>query len=241
VESGFPTVVLVHGAWHGPWVWDEVRRQLDIADIPSTTVALPSVGDRTDRLGGLADDVAAICAELDRLTGPFVLVGHSYAGVPISEVAATRSDVGHCVYVSGFLLPPGQSLLDAVGGQPQQWWIIDENGSSLLPDDPRALFYNQTAPALADNALARLRPHSMRSVREPLREAAYGQQPATYVVCEQDHTIPPETQRAMAELAAAKTVCLDSDHSPMLSRPAELTVVLCGAAVRTAFPRPVNQ
>jgi pimeloyl-ACP methyl ester carboxylesterase len=77
MESAMPTVVLVHGAWSGPWVWDELRRYLDLAQITSATVALSSVGEDTAKLGGLADDVAAVSAVLDQLSGPFVLVGHS--------------------------------------------------------------------------------------------------------------------------------------------------------------------
>ena len=58
MESAMPTVVLVHGAWNGPWAWDEVRRYLDLARIASATAALPSVGENTGKLGGLADDVS---------------------------------------------------------------------------------------------------------------------------------------------------------------------------------------
>ena len=56
MESAMPTVVLVHGAWHGPWGWDEVRRYLDLAQITSAAIALPRVGEDTGKLGGLADD-----------------------------------------------------------------------------------------------------------------------------------------------------------------------------------------
>src|SRR5262245_45446815 len=90
LESARPTVVLVHGAWSGPWIWDEVRRYLDLARIASAAVALPSVGEDTGKPGGLAYDVAAISAVLDELSGPFVRVGHSYSGVPATEVAAAR-------------------------------------------------------------------------------------------------------------------------------------------------------
>jgi len=55
MESATPTVVLEHGAWSGPWVWDEVRRYLDHPRIASAAVALPSVGEDTGKLGGLAD------------------------------------------------------------------------------------------------------------------------------------------------------------------------------------------
>ena len=47
---------------------------------------------------GWLNDVAAIAAELDQLSGPFVLVGHSYSGLPVTEIAAAREDVTHVVY-----------------------------------------------------------------------------------------------------------------------------------------------
>ena len=112
MESAVPTVVLVHGAWDGPWVWDEVRRRLDLAQIPSVAPALASLGEDTGKLGGLADDVAAVSAVsavLDQLSGPFVLVGHSYSGLPVTEVAAARDDVTHVVYTAAIVIPAGNS------------------------------------------------------------------------------------------------------------------------------------
>jgi len=146
--------VLVHGAWSGPWVWDEVRRYLDLARIASAAVALPSVGEDTGKLGGLADDVAAVSAVLDELSGPFVLVGHSYSGVPVTEVAAAREDVTHVVYVCAFAMPAGTSMLDALGGQPPEWWIFAEDGESMMPDNP-ARCSTASAPQLWRTARSR--------------------------------------------------------------------------------------
>jgi pimeloyl-ACP methyl ester carboxylesterase len=230
-----PIVVLVHGAWEGPWVWDEVRRYLDLARIPSATVALPSVGENTGEPGGPADDVLAISAVLDDLSGPFVLVGHSYSGVPVTEVAAARGAVTHVVYLSAFAIPVGTSMLDAFGGPPPDWWIFAEDGETIMPDDPGARLFSECAPAVADGAIAKLRPHSARSIREPLRRAGYGDKPTTYVISERDGILPPDLQEQIAGLAQAVTVPLDADHHPMLSRPAELALILTGIVARTAL------
>jgi pimeloyl-ACP methyl ester carboxylesterase len=240
MESAIPTVVLVHGAWNGPWAWDEVRRYLDLARITSATVALPSVGETTRKPGGLADDVAAVSAVLDDLSGPFVLVGHSYSGVPVTEVAAAREDVIHVVYVSGFAIPPGTSMLDALGGPPPEWWVFAEDGETIMPGDPGGKLFSECAPAVANGAIAKLRPHSARSVREPLRAAGYGEKPATYVISERDAILPPHVQQQIAGLAQAATVSLDADHHPMLSRPAELALVLTGIVARTALAEPAT-
>jgi pimeloyl-ACP methyl ester carboxylesterase len=196
MESAMPTVVLVHGAWSGPWVWDEVRRYLDLARIASAAVALPSVGEDTGKLGVLADDVAAISAVLDELSGPFVLAGHSYSGVPVTEAAAAREDVTHVVYACAFAMPPGTSMLDALGGQPPEWWIFAEDGESIMPDNPGALLYGECTPAVGNGAIARLHPHSARSVRQPLRAAGYGEKPATYVIGKRDAILPADVAEA---------------------------------------------
>jgi pimeloyl-ACP methyl ester carboxylesterase len=232
MESAMPTVLLVHGAWNGPWAWDEVRWYLDLARIESATVALPSVGENTGHPGGLAGDVLAISAALDELSGPFVLVGHSYSGLPVTEVAAARDDVTHVVYVSAFAIPAGTSMLDALGGPPPEWWIFAEDGETIMPGNPAQLF-SECAPAVVTGAIAKLRPHSARSIREPLRGAGYGEKPATYVISERDAILPPDMQQQIAAFAQAATVSLDADHHPMLSRPAELALILTGIAART--------
>lgn len=240
MKSVMPTVVLVHGAWSGPWAWDEVRRYLDLAQITSATVALPSVGEDTGKLGGLADDVAAVADVLDQLSGPFVLVGHSYSSLPVTQIAAVREDVTHVVYASAIVIPPGNSLLDALGGQPPEWWILDEDAQSIMPGNPGPVMFSECPPAVANGAIARLRPHSARAVREPLRAAGYGAKPATYVICERDAALPADMAKAMAALAQAATVSLDADHHPMLSRPAELALILAGIVARTTQAEPTT-
>ncbi|MFI9383172.1 alpha/beta hydrolase [Kutzneria sp. NPDC052558] len=222
MASELPTVVLVHGAWHGPWCWDGVREHLTAAGLSSTAVALPSSG---PELGGLHDDIAAVNARLDQLDGPFVLVGHSYGGLPITSVAATRDDVRHVVYACAFAIPPGQSLLSAVGGTPPPWWVISPDDRTVTPEDPDKVFFNASTARPAQE----LTPQSTRSFREPLGEAAYGRVPATYVICERDAAIPPLLQEQMAEGIGAAITRLDADHSPWLGRPAELATIIAGS------------
>lgn len=107
-----------------------------------------------------------------------------------------------------------------------------------MPDNPGALLFSECAPAVANGAIAGLRPHSARSVREPLHAAGYGEKPATYVICERDAILPANVAGRVAALAQATTISLDSDQHPMLGRPAELALILAGIVARTALAEP---
>jgi hypothetical protein len=38
-----PTLVLVHGAWHGSWIWAEMTGRPEAAGIATRTIDLPGV------------------------------------------------------------------------------------------------------------------------------------------------------------------------------------------------------
>jgi pimeloyl-ACP methyl ester carboxylesterase len=83
--------VLVHGAWHGGWCWRRVADALRAAGNVVFTPTLTGLGERAHLLQpGLtiedfATDVANVieAEELQRV----ILVGHSFAGGPISVIA----------------------------------------------------------------------------------------------------------------------------------------------------------
>ena len=111
------TVVLVHGAWHGAWCWDEVVSRLSGDGLAVVTVDLPSVSSG----GDLYDDARALRQVLDDTPGDKVVVGHSYGGIVITEGAAGAEGVRHLVYLTAFMLDEGESLLATVGGERPPW------------------------------------------------------------------------------------------------------------------------
>lgn len=60
MSSMGPVLVLVHGARHGPWIWDRLTSEL--AEFDVVTVDLPSSGPDSAHLGGLDEDIAAVRA-----------------------------------------------------------------------------------------------------------------------------------------------------------------------------------
>jgi pimeloyl-ACP methyl ester carboxylesterase len=220
---GVSTVVLVHGAWHGPWCWDPVMERLDGVEV--RTVDLPSSGPDAARLGGLDDDAAAVRKAIDGADGDVLVVAHSYGGAPVTQGAAGAQNVAHLLYLTAFMLDEGESLFGLVGGVAPEWWILAPDGQSLMPDGPEHLFYNDLPPEQAKEAAARLQPQSVPAVKQPINAAAWKDIPSTYVICDRDNAIPVPAQEMLAQ-RAGDVRRLDTSHSPFLSKPDEVVAIL---------------
>jgi pimeloyl-ACP methyl ester carboxylesterase len=224
------SVVLVHGAWHGPWCWAKLVPELEARGLTVSTVDLPSSGPDVAALGDLDADVAAVTAALDAVDGPKVLVGHSYGGVPITQAAAGRTDVEHLVYLCAFMLDRGVSLYDAAGGEPVPWWRLSEDGAWMTPDNPEQVFYNDCSPGDVAASVERLHPQSLAACKQPLTATAWEAIPSTYIVTDRDGGLPQAVQEGMAAGKAKRVLHIDAGHSPFLSRPAELAELIAGCA-----------
>ena len=216
-------VLFVHGAHHAGWCWLLVMDRLEHLGIASLAIDLPFTG--------YADDVAAVRRAVAAAGGragevAVHVVGHSYAGLP---VAAGGHAAAHLTFVAGRLPLPGESPSEATSA----WGFAGfqacmQQGPDglvrLAPAAGRFMFHRTSAP-LARHAEARLRP--MRSVvpAEPVADPSWTTVPSSYVVCADDRAVRPEAQRERAALVGA-SVELDSDHSPFLSRPADLAAVI---------------
>ena len=107
-----PTIVLVHGAFAESASWDRVIDRLLDAGHPVIAAANP--------LRGLAADAEAVSDVVRTVDGPVVLVGHSYGGAVISNVAADAGEITGLVYVAGFAPEAGESAPHSRGPVPRQ-------------------------------------------------------------------------------------------------------------------------
>ena len=233
--SGAPsaTLVLVHGAWHGPWCWELLLPHLRGSGLTVQCPALPSMDSSTP--AGLAEDAQQLGAVLSRIDGPVVLCGHSYGGMVISAADLSQANVRHLVYLCAYLTEAGESMaasLRAAGERRPGHWIrpLAQGRTGVDPQRAVALFYADCTDATQSWAAARLRPQWAQVGGESAAQPNWQRIPSTYVACGADRALAPAIQRGVYGPRAQRFITLDSGHSPFLSQPQTLAPVLASIA-----------
>jgi pimeloyl-ACP methyl ester carboxylesterase len=230
--------VLVAGAWHGAWCWERLTPLLEAGGHRVETPELPAMGEDN---GDPRDVTLLTWARFvaDRVSAapePVVLVGHSRAGVVISQAAEMAPGrIRRLVYLAAYLLPAGRTLAvesraDA-GSLVASNMVPSESGltCALREEVVRQAFYGCCTDEDAAWAMARLRPEPLKPlVSSPrITDEHFGRVPRAYVECRRDHAISLASQQRMqAALPCDPVFTLDTDHSPFLSAPAALAELL---------------
>ena len=229
-------VVLVHGAWHGAWCFSALQAELDRRGIPSLAVDLPGHGASAQPLGDFYGDargvVAVLAALRERGNDHVVLVGHSYGGAVITEVASIDLAIGHLVYLAAFVPPVGQSVMSQLMGLPRHdttlgaaMIALDEANTVVDPTRAKQAFYGNCADSIVAASVVRLSPQPTVTMTQAVTGSPLGTIASTYVLCRQDQAVHPEHQKAIAELCDS-VVILDTDHSPFASMVVETADIL---------------
>lgn len=218
-------VVLVHGAYADGSCWTEVIARLQAAGLRATAVQNP--------LTSLDDDVQATRRILALQDGPTVLVGHSWAGMVISE-AGVHEKVSALVYVSArapdagedfgalatkFPKPPASAGLVSAGGfaQLSEEAFLRDFAGDIDPVRARVLYAVQGRVA-----------STLFNGRTTV--AAWRSKPSWYQVSSNDRTIDPDLERFLAKRMNARTIELPSSHLALISHPDEITDLILDAA-----------
>lgn len=220
-------VVLVHGAFVDASSWSYVTPVLQRAGHQVLAVQLP--------LTSLADDIDVTRQALTSLSGPTVLVGHSYGGAVITG-AGTASNVVSLVYVAAYALAQGESAIDLSGRYPKTLGakhFIPSYRKGFVWLDPA--FFPQAFVADIDPARARVlavaqKPIVEANFSEKAGPAAWQHLPSWYLVSANDMTINPDLERWMAKRIHATTREIPSSHASPVSHPLDVAQVILEAA-----------
>jgi pimeloyl-ACP methyl ester carboxylesterase len=141
-----PELVLVHGAWHGSWCWEQLVPGLAARGWRTSTVDLPSTSGDPD--AGMYADAAVVREHLGSLDGPVTVLAHSYGGLPVTEVAATVPDVTQLIYLAAHMLDVGESLVTRLGSP----WFDPAVALLPVPEPARELLFADVPADPADPA-----------------------------------------------------------------------------------------
>ena len=239
--SGIPPVVLLHGAWHGGWVWRRVVPHLREAGHEVFTPTLTGLSDRAHLLHpsvGLDTHVRDVVALLDAEDlHDVVLVGHSYAGQVVSAVADQRPwRVRRRVYLDAFVGDDGDSAVDLLPEHVAQHYRESVAGAGfgwLVP--VRSLqVLGVTQQEDLDWLAPRLTPHPWLTYTQPLSlTGTLRDVPATYVECtDWMRVFRPHAERADAQ--GWPVLTLPTGHEAMVTAPEALATLLIDVSLDTA-------
>ncbi len=218
-------VVLVHGAFADGSSYAKVIPLLEAKGLHVTAVQNP--------LSSLADDVAATKRAIANQDGPVILVGHSWAGMVISE-AGNDPKVAGLVYVAALVPDEGQSASDVVKPYPPGPGLgeakpdaagflsltrkgIDED---FVPDVPAA----EQAIVYATQGR-----WNSACLGDKVSVPAWKTKPSWFIAVN-DRMLSPEYEQAIAKHIHATTTTLPTGHVPMLSKPKDVAAVIIEAA-----------
>src|SRR4051794_35660515 len=222
-----PTVVLVHGAFADASGWYGVQERLEDKGYKVLSPANP--------LRGVSADSAYIKSVLSQISGPIVLVGHSYGGMVITNAATGNANVKALVYIAAYAPDQGDSVLTLgkLGKQgeispatldirnfPNPDGTVGQEGTIKL-DVFHDIFAADLSKKLARNMVLAQRPASLVALGEPSGPPAWKTIPSYYMVAGADKAIGAGVEQAMAKrINPKKTITVKgASHVVFISQP----------------------
>ena len=229
------TVVLIHGAWHGPWCFDKVVAGLEARGVPVVTVDRRRMHDASGELRGVTDsdeNEAIVRRALEQIDGPIVALGHSFGGVSLTTAPLGNDSVKHLVYLTA-IMPDTEGTIPDNFVNPELITAVvpGEDGSTTVQEDKiRYAFYHQCSDEDYERALGLLVRDEGAVPFDAARDTAWSKITTTYVVCTEDQALLAEGQRTLAR-RADRVVEWATEHSPSFAAP-DLVVDLLDSLAR---------
>lgn len=231
------TYVLIHSAWLGGWQWNGVANILREKGHTVLTPDLPGHGQDKTAPGDvtMADYIKTIIDILDNRENKVILVGHSFNGITVSQVAELRPNkIKKLVYLTAFLLPNGGSFFDAVQGVEnskavENFYLSEDKTYAMIKEEE---IQNAFAHDISKEAFGQAKPKIVPEPAAPLTykleitDEKFGSVPKYYIECTEDRAIPIAVQRAMYEGNVVKSYSLASSHTPNFSQPDKVAEIL---------------
>ena len=224
MSSGKPSIVFCHGLWADGSCFGKL--------IPALQAEGHEVICSQHGLDSLKGDIDCVIRCLGRVSGPVVLVGHSYGGTLITH-AGMDDRVAALVYIAA--LAPDET---ETSQSQQQKFPVTDVFSHIEVGDGRIWLKRDGIGYFAGDLSEEEQKLVWATQSVPVPDlfvqkadgVAWRSKPSWYIVATEDHTVHPELERFAAKRMGATTVEVRSSHVPMLSQPRAVLDVIRNAA-----------
>jgi len=233
--SSKPTLVWIPGAWHSPDCYDPTLNELgDFEHAKSAHKSCSASPPLASKQPDIDAHGAVTRGVLDK-GNDAVLICHSYGGLPAAHVVdeLSRAALGPgkpavrgLIFVCAFALPPGRAITPIAPELKWPPWVkhLDDDEREGIPEGAHDVFYHDIDKATADKLEAAIEVQSLRALSDPVTVTGHLKLPTAYLLCTEDHAIPIDLQRQMADWLASEGQLvhrheIDASHSPFVSQP----------------------
>ncbi len=231
------TFIFLHGAWQASWCWKRVADPLMAAGHRVITPDLPGHGMRMQPTHTVTfqDYVTAIIELVEQQAEPVTLIGHSMAGLIISQVAEhVPNRIKELVFIAAYIPEDNQSLfsiaekLESRGVSPLL--LIDRVKQEIqLKRCPElmSLFFNRCSTKDAQEAFNQLQPQPLQPFTAKVRVGdSFNRVAKRFFICTDDRVLLPSDQLKMSNKATKHITHLDADHSAYYSNTEDLVSLI---------------
>ncbi|KAL2419931.1 hypothetical protein ABEF95_008733 [Exophiala dermatitidis] len=243
------SIVFVPGSFATPHLYSQVINGVAAQGHDIRALHLPSVGPGTGQaregsLPTMYDDAAFIAKEVETLADQgkaVILVGHSYAGIPITQSVQGLSvkerqkqgkpgGIVRLAYMTAVVPAVGESATDVLLRLPEDQRLaldVDESGwmSQNDPAKTARTCFNHLSLDEGVHWVKQFPKHSSASFASPLTYPGYKDVPVSYLIHEEDRCITSDLQRAAIEMiekesgAKVDVSSIKADHCSNISAP----------------------
>ena len=230
MKNNKPHFLLIHGAWHGGWVWNEISEILRYQRYSVSTPTLTGLGEKKHLLSSkitietfIEDVVNHIVFEnLNNI----ILVGHSFAGSVISGVADRLKDrIQKLIYFDAMILIDGQKPFDITPKETveQRIELAKKFGNNISIPAPSADAFGVFDIKKSLLLEEKLTPHPLSAFQSKLilkNEVGNGI-PLSYIFCTKPVYKSLESSREVVRKMKWPIFELNAGHDAMLTHPKE--------------------